>query len=247
MVERQKDYIQKMRDHANNFINSLDKNKIETILLSGSVSRGDYCPGKNGGMIDLIVMKKEGTKITPEELFGKDEDPFIPYHCIRWNGEWFAILFTDFVDCNTFEKFNEPRKFSVMESKILYDPNEKYKNGFKKIKEYVEKDLEGKLKETLGYLKYIIGKEKRWEIREAYPHMHNNLNIAIELGICCLYYFNGKYAPADDRKLYYSYELEKLPKNYDELLVKLFEQKIDSKEDYERRKKLFIEEFIEMI
>jgi hypothetical protein len=244
MVKKQKDYIQKRRNHANNFINSLDKKEIETILLSGSVSRGDYCPGENGGMIDLIVMKKEGSKITVEELFGKNEDPFIPYHCIRWNGEWFEILFTDFIDCNVFEQFNEPRKFSVMESKVLYDPNEKYKNELKKIREYIGKDLENKLKETLGYLKYIIGKEERWEIREAYPHMHNNLNIAIELGICCLYYFNGKYAPADDRKLYYTYELEKIPKNYDELLVRLFEQKIDSKEDYERRKKIFMEEFI---
>jgi hypothetical protein len=247
MIEKQRDYVQKMRDHANNFINSLDKNEIETILLSGSVSRGDYCPGKNGGMIDLIVMKKDGSKITAEELFGKDEDPFIPYHCIRWNGEWFAILFTDFIDCNIFDKFNEPRKFSVMESKILYDPNKKYKKEIEKIKEHAEKDLKNKLKETLGYLKYIIGKEKRWETREAYPHMHNNLNIAIGLGICCLYYLNGKYAPADDRKLYYTYELEKTPKNYDKLLVKLFEQKIDSKEDYERRKKLFMEGFIGII
>ncbi|MDR2417535.1 MAG: hypothetical protein LBD79_00590 [Treponema sp.] len=247
MVKKQKDYIQKMRDHANNFINSLDKKEIETILLSGSVSRGDYCPGEKGGMIDLIVMKKEGSKIIAEEIFGQDEAPFIPYHCVRWNGEWFAILFTDFIDRNAFEKLNEPRKFSVMESKILYDPNEKYKNELEKIKEYVEKDLRNKLKETLGYLKYIIGKERRWEIREAYPHMHNNLNIAIELGICCLYYFNGKYAPADDRKLYYTYELEKLPKNYDELLIKLFEQKIGSKEDYERRKELFMEEFIGII
>ena len=74
--------------------------------------------------------------------------------------------------------------------------------------------------------------------------MHNNLNIAIELGICCLYYFNGKYAPADDRKLYYTYALEKLPTNYDILLEKIFDQRINSKEDYERRKKLFLKEFI---
>jgi hypothetical protein len=244
MVEKQRAYIQKMKNHANDFIDSLDKNEIETILLSGSVSRGDYCPGKNGGMIDLIVMKKEGSKITAEELFGKDEDPFIPFHCIRWNGEWFEILFTDFVDCNVFKDFNEPRKFSVMESKILYDANGRYAAELKEIEKYVEEDLKNKLEAALGYIKYIIGKEARWEIREAYPHMHNNLNIAIELGICCLYYFNGKYAPADDRKLYYTYELEKLPQNYETLLVKLFEQKIESKEDYGRRKKIFVEEFI---
>jgi hypothetical protein len=244
MVERQKEYIQKMRNHAYEFLNSIDKNEIETILLSGSVSRGDYCPGKNGGMIDLIVMKKEGAKISPDEIFGPDQHPYIPFHCIRWNGEWFEILFTDFIDCNKFKEFDEPRKFSVMESKIIYDPDGKYKNGLETIEKYAEEDLKNKLKGTLGHLKYIIGKEPRWEIREAYPHMHNNLNIAIELGICCLYYFNGRYAPADDRKLYYTYELEKLPKDYEKLLVKLFEQKIESKKDYERRKKLFTEEFI---
>jgi len=244
MVEQQRDYVQKMREHTHNYISSIDKNEIETILLSGSVSRGDYCPGKNGGMIDLIVMKKDGSNITVEEIFGKNEHPFIPYHCIRWNGEWFEILFTDFVNCNKFKEFNEPRKFSVMESKILYDPHEKYKNEFETIKKFVDEELKNKLKDTLGYIKYIIGKEERWEIREAYPHMHNNLNKAIELGICCLYYLNGKYAPADDRKLYYTYELEKIPDNYEKLLEKLFEQKINSKEDYERRKRIFENEFI---
>jgi hypothetical protein len=60
MKEKQKDYIQKMKKNANDFIDFIDKKEIETILLSGSVSRGGYCPGKNGGMIDLIVMKKNG-------------------------------------------------------------------------------------------------------------------------------------------------------------------------------------------
>jgi predicted nucleotidyltransferase len=244
MVEKQKDYVQKMRKYAKSFIKTIDKSQIDTILLSGSVSRGDYCPGKKGGAIDLIVMKKDDSSITVEELFGKNENPNIPYHCTRWNGEWFQILFTDFIDCNKFKELNEPRKFSVMESKIFYDPNKRYSNELKKIKKHVKDELNNKLKSTLGYLKYIIGKEARWEIRKAYPHMHNNLNIAIELGICCLYYFNGKYAPADDRKLYYTYELKKLPKNYEKLLIKLFEQKIDSKEDYERRKKIFFEKFI---
>jgi predicted nucleotidyltransferase len=244
MIERQREYIQKLKNHDREFINTIDKNKIETILLSGSVSRGDYCPGKNGGMIDLIVVKKKRADITVGEIFGPNQDPYIPFHCVKWNGEWFEILFTDFVDCNKFKEFNESRKFSIMESELLYDPNGKYNNELETIKKSVEEELKDKLKGTIGYLKYIIGKDARWEIRGAYPHIHNNLNIAIELRICCLYYLNGKHAPADDRKLYYTYELGKLPQNYEELLVKLFEQKINSKEDYERRKKLFIEEFI---
>jgi hypothetical protein len=184
MIEKQKEYIQKMRNHAREFIDTIDKNNIETILLSGSVSRGDYCPGKKGGMIDLIVMKKEGADITADEIFGPNQDPYIPYHCVKWNGEWFEILFTDFINCNKFKECNEPRKFSIMESKIVYDPNEKYTNELTRIKQYAEEDLKDKLRGTTGYIKYIIGKEARWEIREAYPHMHNNLNIAIELGIC---------------------------------------------------------------
>ncbi len=244
MIEKQKEYVQKMRNHTREFIDTIDKNKIETVLLSGSVSRGDYFPGKKGGMIDLIVMKKEWADTTADEIFGPNQKPYMPYHCVEWNGEWFEIFFTDFIECNKFKIFNEPRKCSIMESKILYDPNEKYKDEIKTIEKYVKEELKGKLQGTIEHIKYIIGKEGRWERREAYPHMHNNLNIAIELGICCLYYLNGKYAPADDRKLYYTYELEKLPQNYDELMVKLFEQKIDSKEDYERRKTLFVEEFL---
>ena len=236
MIERQKSYVKKMKDHTKKYIDSLDKKEIESILLSGSVSRGDYCPGESGGMIDLIVMKKEGSKITAEEIFGKDEDPFIPYHCVKWNGVWFEIFFTEFINLNRFKEFTEPRKFSIMESKIIYDPGDKYNDEFKKIKSFVKADLEDKLENTINYLKYIIGKDKRWIIRKAFPHMHNNLNIAIELAISCLYYANGKYAPADDRKLYYTYNLNKIPENYDNLIVDLLRQDINSKKDYERRK-----------
>ena len=247
MIERQKDYVLKMKRHAVNFIESIDKRKIESILLSGSVSRGDYCPGKKGGMIDLVVIKKKGANITAEDIFGKNEDPFIPYHCIRWNGEWFAILFIDFSEIENFKEFNEPRKYAILESKILFDPNGEYQNELKKISKFVKKDLRDKLNKTKGYITYIIGKEARWEIRKAYPNMHNNLNIAIQLGINCLYYLNKKYAPAEDRKLYYTYELKKLPDNYDDLLEKLFSQKINSKKDYERRRKLFVEDFLSVL
>ena len=247
MKDRQKDYVLKMKKHAVNFIESIDTRKIESILLSGSVSRGDYCPGKKGGMIDLTVIKKKGAKITAEELFGINEDPFIPYHCIRWNGEWFEILFIDFSEIENFKEFNEPRKYAILESKILYDPNGKYQNELNKINQFVKKELKDKLNKTKEYITYIIGKDARWERRKAYPNMHNNLNIAIQLGINCLYYLNKKYAPAEDRKLYYTYELKKLPDDYEDLLEKLFSQKINSKKDYERRRKLFVDEFMSIM
>lgn len=57
IIEQQKDFIQEMKDKTFTFINSIDKSEIETILLSGSLSRGDYFPQKKenaeyNGMVD---------------------------------------------------------------------------------------------------------------------------------------------------------------------------------------------------
>ena len=40
------DFIHSLKDKTSAFINQLDKSEIEAILLSGSVSRGDYFPEK---------------------------------------------------------------------------------------------------------------------------------------------------------------------------------------------------------
>ena len=103
IIEQQKNFIQEMKDKTSALINSIDKSEIETILLSGSVSRADFFPRKkeNGeydGMVDLIVMRKKGSKVTAEEIFGPDQDPPIPYHCIKIDDVWWAIMFTDFID-----------------------------------------------------------------------------------------------------------------------------------------------------
>ena len=55
-------------------------------------------------MVDLIVMRKNGSSITAEDIFGANQ---------------------------------EPRKFSVLESHILYDPNNSYKNELVKINQFV--------------------------------------------------------------------------------------------------------------
>lgn len=52
-------------------------------------------------MFDLIVMKKQGSNITAEDIFGPDQDPPIPYHCVKVDNLWFAILFTDQSICST--------------------------------------------------------------------------------------------------------------------------------------------------
>ena len=54
IIEQQKDFIQGLKNKTIDFINKIDKSEIETILLSGSVSRGDYFPGKFDGIVRFI-------------------------------------------------------------------------------------------------------------------------------------------------------------------------------------------------
>ncbi len=116
-----------------------------------------------------------------------------------------------------------------------------------RIKKTAKEEQKQELESNKNYIHYVISKEKRWERREAYSQMHQNLNFAISMGIKCLYYINNKYTPAEDRRLYYTYELKKLPENYEKLMIELLKQKADSGKDYERRRNLFIEEFMSVI
>ena len=251
IVEQQKDFIQEMKDKTVAFINSIDKSEIETILLSGSVSRGDYFPqkkenGEYNGMVDLIVMRKKGSGITAEEIFGANQEPDIPFHCVKVCNVWFEILFTDFIDADIFSKFEEAKKFSVLESQILYDPNNSYKNELEKINQFVKEDLKNNLNGTLGYIHYLISdyKKDRWYRRDAFIQLHENLNTAIRAGVRALFYLNGFYSPAEDRAIYYSHSLPKLPGNYAEVILQICNQNTDSEEDYLRREKIFLENIV---
>jgi hypothetical protein len=241
IIKKQAAYINNLCVDTNKFVQSIDKKDIQTILLSGSVARGDFNPGKYGGMIDLTVMKKSGSITSAESLFGKDEEPDIPYHCITVNNIHYQILFLDYVDYNVFQTFEEPRKFAFLESQILWDQDNKYHKELELIEKYAKVDQYKKLNNCLHYIDHLISDYKvdRWYRRAAFCQMHDNLNTCIRLILNCLYYINNLYAPAEDRKLYYSFTLEKLPKNYEESIIELYKQTITSEADYNRREAIF--------
>lgn len=249
IIEQQKDFIKDLKNKTLNFIKTIDKSEIETILLSGSVSRGDYFPGKIDGMVDLIIMRKNGSSVTAESLFGPNQDPVIPYHCVKIDNIWYAILFTDSITVEIFKSFDEPRKFSVLEAQILYDPDDTYKNELEKINQFVKEDLNNRLNDSLGYIHYLISdyKKNRWYRRDAFIQMHENLNVAVRAGVHALFYMNGFYSPAEDRAFYYSHSLKKVPQNYEELFIQICSQKSDSEEDYFRREKLFMEQLVKFV
>lgn len=155
IIERQKEFIQEIKNKVSDFINSIDKSEIETILLSGSLSRGDFFPrikdgGDIDGMVDLIVMRKKGSSIKAEDVFGPDQEPQIPFHCVKVNNLWYEILFTDFIDADTFTSYDEPKKFSVLESQILYDANGSYKNELEKNKGVCKRRFKEQPEQFLG-------------------------------------------------------------------------------------------------
>lgn len=77
-------------------------------------------------------------------------------------------------------------------------------------------------------------KKDRWYRRDAFIQLHENLNTAIRAGVRALFYLNGFYSPAEDRAIYYSHSLQKIPENYAEVISKACNQKTDSEEDWEK-------------
>lgn len=105
---------------AKDFITTISTEELEIVLLSGSVARGDFMPGKLGGMIDLTVMRKRGSKVKPQDIFGEDQEADIPYHCIQYMGQWFQIAFQDIIMESDFSKLDESKKFAILESIPLW-------------------------------------------------------------------------------------------------------------------------------
>lgn len=249
IAKKQASLIGNLIHDAKAFIDSLDKTDIQTILLSGSVSRGDYYPGKFGGMIDLTVMRRPGSGITAEMLFGPNEEPEMPFHCVTVNNIHYQILFLDFIDYTVFQTFDEPRKYAFLESRMLYDENDKYTKELETITKFSYIDQYKLLNGCLGYIAYLLSdyKKDRWYRREAYCQMHENLNTSIRLIVQCMYYINNKYAPAEDRRLYYSYSLDKLPQNYEEAITEVYKQDISSEGDYFRRETAFNTKLLDFV
>lgn len=239
--EKQRKFIDECNFKTKRFLNSIDKGGLEAILISGSVARGDFSPGKYGGNIDLTVMKNKDSTISPEQIFGKDEEPYIPYHCVSHFGQGFQIAFHDILTIDNFHNLDEAKKYSILESKLYWERSSSFSVLRDQVEASLNKELKEKLSEVLGYINYLLSdyKKSRWRSRNAYVQLHSNLNLAIDLSIKGLYYLNRSFSPAEDRRLYYSYDLKRLPNRFNLVIEQLFRQDINSLDDYLRREKIF--------
>ena len=151
-----------------------------------------------------------------------------------------------------FESFRQmqiPQRSELLESRILYDINQKYQNELMQIDIWSRVDFKKQLLEEFKYIIYLLGEHKidRWNRHQVYVQMNKNLNAAIRTSIHCLYYINGLYYAAEDKCLYYSLSLEKIPENYSRIIFDLCTQKLNDEKDYFRRESIFKSEILRYI
>ena len=247
--EKQSPFINSQINATQSFSSSIDKSQIETIMLSGSVARGDYFAGSMGGMIDLIVLKTPHSSVTADALFGPNEEPTIPYHCIRREGIWYSILLLGFFTVEDFCKLPEARKYSLFESIVLYERSNLYSKLEPVLRKAAETEWKELFQSSFFDLNYYLSEYKvdRWKRRGEVGQLRLNLNEAVKCGIKCVYYLNDQYAPANDRILYYSYELARQPNDYEEIMYGLVTQKTDSIAEYEQLEMTFREKVVEFL
>ena len=133
--------IRLIRQRADAYVRSIDPEELVAILLSGSVARGDFFPGKLGGMTDLTVFKKAGSRLTAEELFGKNEDPDIPYDCVKREGDWYEIWFTKMLNVDGCKLLPEARKYALHESILLWQRDDSYSKADSEFKRIAAEEI----------------------------------------------------------------------------------------------------------
>lgn len=249
----QHELIENLKTATKKYVSQLDKEGIQTILLNGSIKRGDFCTQHLGGYVDLVVMVKDEKIFNWKKTFGEAEEEFYIYHCVRKEIDGLKVGFQiekrPFETLDYFETLDENRRWAHLESEILYDEDDLFVKELEKINALKRKNLCHYFKGTLNYIESLISNYKKQKFygRDCPQQLHENLNVAIKNAIKCLYYINGQYMAPEDRALYYSFDLEKLPSKYEKIMEDLYRQEIDSYKDYKRREFIFKKQILDFI
>jgi predicted nucleotidyltransferase len=240
---KQKDFIENLKIKINDYVSNNLQNipELYSVLLSGSVSRGTYMPDHMGGAIDLTLIVDNKKSFNKQKYLGdKTED--IPEYFIKNNEMNYQFVFYDRSMLTNFANLNESKKYALFESTILLDKGNYYQNKYKKeLVSIKDVEIKEKYKNSLGYINYLLNDYKinRWINRSGFIQLHMNLNKAIDIFIKCLFHCNGSYAPAEDRSLYFSFGLKKIPIDYKKYIDEVAKVLDYTLEDYKRREEVF--------
>jgi len=205
-------------------------NSISGALLTGSVARGDARIGSFGIHIDLALVLRKKSDINIEQIFGKDEQPYIPYHCVSITDKvGLAIEIMEENDLWKIREMPEPVIFAKNESIILDDKKgilEKWKKECFAISEDQKKQ---RALNNYFRFNYLTGdyRLEKWSYREAWIQIAQNFNEANECYCNFLYCINGMFIPRKDWLTYLTYEMEIKPDEHEEFIIKMYESQIN--------------------
>src|SRR5690606_20985152 len=174
-------------------------------LLTGSVARKDARIAPLGIMIDLAIIVNSREDINLDVVFGKDEEPFIPYHCITIHEKiGLAIEVIEKSDLFTIRETTESNIYAKLESVILYDPQGILQNW--KENSFTVSADEIKTRSLSNYFRfqYLTGEYRieKWKHRKANIQIAQLFNEACECYCNFLYTINGSFIPRKDWLVY---------------------------------------------
>lgn len=206
---------------------------ISGIVFSGGLVRGFADKYSD---VDIIVLLNEKNQVLKRKIqkIGKDEQK---------HSQVDVDLEVHFLEDFKKRKWNETARWDFSHSEIVYDPQGKLRNLFRK-KLKVSKSFWTKRIITYGeYVKWYccppqhdVGTmTEAWVDRGDILSAHYCLNYALSLLVKILFALNKEFLPPPKWAIFYSYHLRWLPPNYKELISETITIKRFCKPDLHRR------------
>ncbi len=231
---RGKNQIKRFEETAERLTSEIQSHReVAGIVFIGGLIRG-FVDGYSD--VDIIVLlngknemlKKSISKLGPDEQKRSRVDVDLEVH-----------FFEDFARV----KWNETDRWDFSQAQIAFDPRGKVDRLFKN-KLRVHKGFWTKRIVTYAeYLKWYCCPSKEgvgtiaeaWIARGDLASAHYCLSYSLDLMISVLFALNRSFLPPQKWRIYYSYSLKWLPKNYRRLVEEVMLVKSLSEEDLKRR------------
>ena len=194
-------------------------------LLTGSVARGDARIKPFGIYIDLALVVRNKNEIDLEKIFGKNAEPFIPYFCIKKTDKiGIAIELIEENELWNIRDQNETTIFAKNESIILYDETKILKKWKDECFIITTDQVKTRALENYFRFTYLTDEYRfeKWNYRQAYIQIAQNLNEAAECYLNFLYCINKYFIPRKDWLVYLSYDLKIKPEEHTEYMDHLY-------------------------
>jgi hypothetical protein len=227
MLAEQASTVEHLRKVATEFIVSklMGNDQIVGALLTGSVARGDARNSPWGLYIDVAVVLKDDGKIDLDAAFGKNQEPYIPKHCINlYDKIGVAIEVTRLQDLLEIRTMPESSIFAKNESIVIFDPHNRLAQWKNEAFALSEDQIKPRALQQYFRLDYLINdyRMEKWMYREAFMQIAQNFNEACECYLMFLYCINGFFVPRKDWLAYLSLELELKPDQHETHLETLY-------------------------